>query len=133
MTATFRPEVFEARTIEEAKGLIVSPEPGTTTDERWQRETAFLVEDIVRNLQIGPDTCLLDYGCGTGRLSKALIENTGCRVVGVDSSKAMRLFAPEYVLSDRFIVWSPEILAKMVEKGFRVPRAICLWVLQHVL
>src|SRR5438552_1845471 len=132
MAATFRPEIFEARTLEEAKGLIVTPERGTTTDERWVRETAFLAQDIVRSLEIGPETCVLDYGCGIGRLSKALIDQTGCRVVGVDFSKAMRLLAPEYVLSERFTVWSPEVLSKMVEKGFRVPRAICLWVLQHV-
>jgi hypothetical protein len=35
-------------------------------------------------------------------------------------------------LSERFLVWSPEILDKMTAKGFRVSHAICLWVLQHV-
>src|SRR6478609_8352195 len=95
MAATFRPEAFEARTLEEAKRLIVTPERGTTTDERWVRETAYLLEDIVRSLEIDAETCVLDYGCGIGRLSKALIDQTGCRIVGVDSSQAMRLFAPE--------------------------------------
>jgi 2-polyprenyl-3-methyl-5-hydroxy-6-metoxy-1,4-benzoquinol methylase len=132
-TATYRPEIYEVETLEAAKRLIVTPEQGTTTEERWQKETAFLVDDIVRHLGIGADDWVLDYGCGVGRLSKALIDRTGCRVAGVDFSKSMRLFAPEYVLSERFTVWSPEVLAKMAQQGFRVRHAICLWVLQHVM
>src|SRR6185312_412039 len=80
-----------------------------------------------------PEMCLLDYGCGIGRVSKGLIERFGCRVIGVDSSRNMRLMAPEYVLSDRFITWSPETLEKMVSAGYRVDAAISLWVIQHVL
>src|SRR3954451_6412621 len=45
----------------------------------------------------------------------------------------MHLYAPDDVPYERFTVWSPEVLAKMAEKGFSVPHAICLWVLQHVL
>src|SRR6185312_4832399 len=80
-----------------------------------------------------PEMCLLDYGCGIGRVSKGLIERFGCRVIGVDSSRNMRLMAPEYVLSDRFIIWSPETLEKMISAGYRVDAAISLWVIQHVL
>src|SRR5258705_6489786 len=45
----------------------------------------------------------------------------------------MRLLAPEYVLSERFAVWSPETLDKMIAKGFRADYCICLWVIQHAL
>jgi len=44
----------------------------------------------------------------------------------------MRLMAPEYVLSERFVVWSSETLAAMLGKGFQVDAAISIWVLQHV-
>jgi SAM-dependent methyltransferase len=132
-TATYRPEVYDVNTLDEAMRVIVSIDGGTTIKDRWQKETPFLVEEIARQLQIGPESVVLDYGCGIGRVAKPLIERTGCRVVGVDFSKSMRLLAPEYVLSERFTVWSPEVLARMVERGFQVPRAICTWVLQHVL
>ena len=131
--AIFRPEVYEVNTVQQAMSVTVTGEAGTSTEERWEKETAYLLEDIGRHLEIDQQTCVLDYGCGVGRLSKALIDEYGCRVVGVDASKSMRLLAPEYVLSERFTVWSPEVLAKMVDKGFRIQRALCLWVLQHVL
>ena len=130
--ATYRPELYDVASLEEAKQVIVTDDGGTTTGERWEKETPYVAEEIIRHLGIGPETTVLDYGCGIGRIAKELIDRTGCRVIGVDFSKSMRLFAPEYVLSERFTVWSPEVLAKMVESGFRVQRAICIWVLLHV-
>ena len=130
--AVYRPDVFEVATVQQAMGIIVTPEMGTTTAERWDKETAYLVEDIGRCLGPAADSCVLDYGCGIGRVAKGLIERYGCRVVGVDFSRSMQLMAPGYVLSERFVVWSPEVLGKMVEKGFRADAAICLWVIQHV-
>jgi SAM-dependent methyltransferase len=130
--AVYRPEVFEVANEQQAMGIILTPEMGTTTAERWQKETAYLVEDIGKHLALTADSCVLDYGCGIGRVSKALIEAYGCRVVGVDFSRSMQLMAPGYVLSERFVIWSPEVLAKMVEGGFAADAAICLWVIQHV-
>lgn len=129
--AIYNPELYEVSTLEEARKITVTPEVGTTTDERWEKETRYLVDEIGRRLAIRPETCLLDYGSGTGRVAKGLIEQFGCRVIGVDSSKSMRLLSPEYVLSDRFLVWSPEVLATMVGRGFRCDAAITLWVIQH--
>jgi SAM-dependent methyltransferase len=129
----YRPEIFEVVSIEDAKRVIVTPEPGTTTPERWEKETPFLVEDIGKRLGIGPETCVLDYGCGVGRVAKGLIDRFGCRVVGVDFSPSMRLFAPEHVLSERFTAWSAGVLDQMIGKGFRADAAICIWVIQHVL
>jgi SAM-dependent methyltransferase len=129
----FQPQVFDVRTLSDAMRIIVTPEEGTTTEERWEKETPYLVNDIATHLGVGPETCVLDYGCGIGRVAKGLIDQVGCRVVGVDFSPSMRLLAPEYVLSERFTVWSPDVLEKMVAKGYRADAAICLWVIQHVL
>ena len=131
--AIFRPDVFEVGTFEQARRITVTPEQGTTTEERWEKETAFLLEDISRFLPIRADSRVLDYGCGPGRVAKVLIERFGCRVIGVDSSKAMRLLSPGYVLSEQFVTWAPEVLDLMVDRSYQVDFAISLWVIQHVL
>jgi tetratricopeptide (TPR) repeat protein len=131
--ALFRPEIFEVSSVKEAMAVVVTPQAGTTSEERWEKETPYLVEDIIKRLAIGPESCVLDYGCGIGRVAKGLIEKSGCRVIGVDTSKAMQLMAPEYVLSERFVVWSPGVLEKVIERGFRADFAVCIWVIQHAL
>jgi SAM-dependent methyltransferase len=131
--AVFNPGIFEVSNMQQAMAIVLTPEPGMTTEERWGKETPYLVADIGKRLALHRDSCVLDYGCGPGRVAKGLIETYGCRVVGVDLSQSMRLLAPEYVLSERFVSWSPETLEKMAARGFRVDAAICLWVLQHAL
>ena len=109
----------------------VTPMPGASTFERWQKETRYLVEDIGRFLTINPESSLLDYGCGIGRIARELIGRYGCRVVGVDSSRSLRSIAPRYVRSGRFTVWPPETLDAMIADGFRADHCICVWVIQH--
>src|SRR5262249_57948400 len=104
---------------------------GISSAERWDRETRYHVEDIGTHLNMRPESLVLDYGCGLGRLAKELIETYHCRVIGVDQSRSMCLLAPGYVLSERFTVWLPMVLDKMIAGGFRVDAAICLWVIQH--
>ncbi len=126
------PKIFETPTVADAKEIIVGSLEGATSQERWEKETPYLVEQIGKYLPVGSETCVLDYGCGIGRVSKGLIDRFGCRVVGVDFSQSMRLNAPDYVLSERFTIWSPDTLAKMIGRGFRVDGAIAIWVIQHV-
>jgi SAM-dependent methyltransferase len=129
----FRPEVFDVSDVGAAKAIILTPQRGTTTAERWEFETPYLVDVIGRDLGLGPDRCVLDFGCGIGRIAKALIDRHGCRVVGVDISERMRSLAPEYVGSPRFLAWSPEELDGQVAGGFRASHAVACWVIQHVL
>ena len=95
-SAVFTPEVFEVATLEQSMGITVTGEAGTSTQERWEKETRFLIDDISKFISPRPDDWVIDYGCGVGRLSKELIDRFGCRVVGIDASRAMRQFAPEY-------------------------------------
>ncbi len=129
----FRPEVFEVASIEAARSIILTPERGTTTDGRWQDETGFLRTDVVARLGLRPQDCVIDYGCGIGRLAKALIDASGCSVVGVDASAAMRRYALEYVDSPRFTCCAPAGLDALVAGGFRADHALAVWVLQHCL
>ena len=128
---TYSRRVFEAADEASARRIILTPEFGQNTDERWERETPYLVDLIGEQLQPRKGGLLIDYGCGIGRLSKALIERFGVRVLGVDLSERMRVLAPDYVGSQLFSVVSPYMLHSLAQKGLRADGALSVWVLQH--
>jgi len=128
--AIYRPDVFEVRDESEARSIILTPEGGTT-DERWRVETPYLVEDIRAFVQPGPETLVLDFGCGIGRIARGLIETSGCSVIGYDISRSMRSLSLQYVQSERFTGVSSEILATLIDRGLRVDACVSVWVLQH--
>ena len=64
----YSPCLFEVDDLETAKRVILTPEQGTTTEERWEKETPYIVEQISECLKPDPGTCILDYGCGVGRI-----------------------------------------------------------------
>jgi len=127
----FRPDAFEVSSLQQAMSVTVTPEPGATTFERWQKETRYLVDDIGTFLPLNPESCVLDYGCGTGRIARELIGKHGCRVIGIDTSRSLRVIASAYVRSERFTAWPPEALDRMIADGFRADHCICVWVIQH--
>jgi len=127
---THRPEIFEVTTIEDARRIILTPD-GATTDQRWASETPWLVSHLGDRLAPRPDSVLLDYGCGIGRLAKPLLERFGCTVLGVDASRSMRLLAPHYVESARFTVCSPESLDQLLDHGLTCDHGYAIWALQH--
>ncbi|HEY4370353.1 MAG TPA: class I SAM-dependent methyltransferase [Burkholderiales bacterium] len=128
---TYWPQFFEADDLEAAKGIAITPEEGMSTDERWRSETAFMMEHIASRLAIGPKNVLIDFGCGVGRMSRALIERYDCTVVGVDQSAKMREHAQSYVGSSRFKAASPAEFDTMVKEGFVADFGMAIWVLQH--
>lgn len=132
-TAAYRPGIFEVGDLDAAKEIILTPEAGTTTQERWEYETPFLVDEIGRALGLDERSCVLDYGCGVGRIAKGLIERYNCCVIGVDISTSMRQLAPGYVKSESFAVCAPEMLDQLIARGLRVTHAYSCWVLQHCL
>jgi len=130
--ATYTPSVFDVRDVDEARRIILTPEAGTTTDERWQRETPWMAARILERFPLDARHAVLDFGCGLGRLAKALIDASGCAVVGVDLSTSMRQLAPGYVQSPRFAAVAPPMLDLMIARGMRFELALSIWVLQHV-
>lgn len=131
MPLTYNPDVFDVQDFEQAKAIILTAERGTTTQSRWKRETPYLADLIAAQIDLAPETTILDYGCGAGRLAKVLIERSGCRVIGVDISASMRALATIHVASDRFFACVPDALDTLVGQGIRVGGAIAVWVLQH--
>lgn len=130
MTGAYEPRVFDAPNIAQAKRIILTAE-GSGTEERWAKETPYLAEMIGRTLKLRPETVLLDYGCGIGRLAKELIAKYRCRIIGVDISASMRGFAATYVESDRFLACAPAMLDLLLERGLACDAAFTVWVLQH--
>ena len=127
MSRTYDASVFDVTDVAAAKRIILTPE-NSTTEERWAVETPYLAELISNHIPIDRDTVLLDYGCGIGRMSKALIERARCKVVGVDISASMRALAVPYVSSPRFSVCAPGDVQRRPKS---VSAAIAIWVLQH--
>lgn len=128
---TYYPEVFDAADEDAARRIILTPEPGQETAERWERETPYMAGLIEAELKPRKDGLIVDYGCGLGRLAKVLIERCGCRVLGVDLSPRMRALAPGYVGSQMFSVVSPHMFFSLGQAGLRADGAFSVWVLQH--
>lgn len=127
----YDPRMFDVADVESAKFVILNPTPDMTTAARWEVETRNLIDHLGRITPLDGNSCVLDYGCGVGRIGKALIERYGCSVVGVDISADMRRLACEYVKSERFVACDPEALERMVAEGFSATHACACWVLQH--
>ena len=56
--AVFRNDVYEVDTLEKAKAITVTPEAGTTTEERWEKETTFLSKHIGGQLGLSAEDCV---------------------------------------------------------------------------
>lgn len=130
-TLTYNPDVFAVPDMDAAKRIILTREKDIDTEARWARETPYLTTLLGEQLGLRSGMLVLDYGCGIGRLSKAIIEQFGCTVLGVDISQEMRGLAPSYVASPAFSVVSRGVYQTMANAGLRVDAAIAVWVLQH--
>jgi SAM-dependent methyltransferase len=130
----YYPNVFEVADERRAKEIILTNEgPGADTEIRWAKETPYVMQLITKAFELRSDMVVLDYGCGIGRMAKAMIEATGCSVIGMDISASMRALAIDYVQSDRFVAVSPGQFDILVASGLRVHAGIAVWVLQHCL
>lgn len=122
----YAPEVFLQEDLEDARAIILTPEAGLTTDQRWELETPWLQERI----KFEPGL-VIDYGCGIGRMSKVIDKENP--VLGVDISPTMRRHAPDYVAKPEFAITHPFFLRYMVEAGLRAVGGLAIWALQHCL
>jgi len=130
-TTRYLPNIFDVQSIDQAKRIILTPEGGLNSEERWQIETPILANDVLKVLSPCEDSLLLDYGCGLGRIAKNLIESTNCRVLGVDISTSMRSLAHQYVERAEFSATSRKSLETMIKKGLKIDAAYVIWVFQH--
>ena len=75
MTARYYPEIFSGVVDEDdAKRVILTSEgPDADTATRWAVETPYVLELANNALSLRPGMVVLDYGCGIGRVAKAMI------------------------------------------------------------
>lgn len=119
-------EAFNPSTIEEAKNICISP--SKNNPGKFEKETVFTINFLVDERLVFNDSSVLDFGCGVGRLSKAVISRLGCRVDGFDISQSMLERANEFVLSKNF---KPVLYTKGMEYEGRFDVALSFFVLQH--
>jgi len=129
--ATYNPDVFELTDLESAKSIILTDEAQVSTQERWVTETPYLLAQLQQWCQIEGAAQVLDFGCGIGRMSKALIDATSACIWGIDVSQAMRAHAVSHVNNARFAALSPQMLDAATQAGQRWNLALSVWVLQH--
>ena len=126
----YDPAYFDAPTLYEAKRLMFPGDP-EKFEERWNGDTAFLRDMLIRELQPKVGDLLLDYGCGIGRIAREMCL-LGCNVIGVESSAVCRRYAVEYVNQPgRFLAVSPEEFDLLNRKGLKCDLGCAFWVLQH--
>jgi SAM-dependent methyltransferase len=131
MTEFYDPSIFNVDSVDQAKRIILTPDGIHTPEERWVKETAYLLDLIGSWIPIRDATCL-DYGCGIGRLAKPLIEQRYWSVLGVDISLSMRSQAVHYVNSPSFVACDPLSIDLLTRFGVQFDVAIAIWALQHV-
>jgi 2-polyprenyl-3-methyl-5-hydroxy-6-metoxy-1,4-benzoquinol methylase len=125
--------VYLVPTMDAAKHIILTPLDGMSTEYRWKTETPYLSDLIYRKMPHSTDGKMLDYGCGVGRISKALLERSpGLMAAGYDSSLSMLYRAQEYVADARFFSVHPRWFDHLHSQSYlRFDFAVAIWVLQH--
>lgn len=88
-------QVFDATDLEIAKNICLSKD--ARYPNKFEEETQFLIDFIKKQKIINSKTRVADFGCGVGRISKEIIENFNCNIVGFDISTHMLLLAQQYV------------------------------------
>lgn len=76
-------------------------------NRRVDEQVAFLLDILPSRVVEDPDATLLAAGCGTGRLLRALSDDTACRLVGFDADQRMLRYGRQQ--SDRVELFQSDL------------------------
>lgn len=124
--------LFKPKSFEEGRHGVVGDCNGISMEERWKIETPLFAKAIVKNISKRNDggwALVLDYGCGVGRLAKAVASRDNkISVKGVDSSDEMMAEACKYI-GDPYIFQT--LKPAEIPKDMKFHVIYCVYVLQH--
>jgi len=125
----YNPDFFIPNDIDDAKKIILTNE-SIGTETRWEKETEWTINFLDNFCEIDQSSVFLDWGCGIGRLSKAIIERYNCNVLGVDLQPKMLEYAQEYVNNDKFATIAYQAAFSSLPMDF-FTHSLAVWVFQH--
>lgn len=122
-------EAFYPNNLEHAKNICLTP--NTNNPKKFEKETFSTIRFLEEQELAWFNSSVADFGCGMGRISKAVIDRFGSFVTGFDISAPMLNYATEYVLSKKFqpILYSQNTASSDFEENFDL--ILSLFVLQH--
>jgi len=124
--------LFEGDSEDALKSIILTPEQGVLTKDRWARETPYTADLLIARLGLAPGAVVVDFGCGIGRMARELLGRLDIRIVGVDISRSMLRGSVDYVADDRFSAMPYRLFVDLCRTGaLRFTHAYAIYVLQH--
>ena len=122
----YNPKLFTPMDLNHAKDIVITPDPiDPNKFENFTNEAIKIITDA--NI-INETSCVVDFGCGMGRMSKAIVDTFNCEVIGVDLNLPMLKLATMYVNNpNKFVT------CNSIDKDDSIDVCLAMFVIQHVL
>lgn len=122
----YNPNLFTPKDLNHAKDIVITPDP--VDPLKFENFTNEAIKIITNANIINETSCVVDFGCGMGRMSKAIIDTFKCEVIGVDINLPMLKLATMYVNNpNKFVT------CNSIDKDDSIDVCLAMFVIQHVL
>jgi ubiquinone/menaquinone biosynthesis C-methylase UbiE len=122
----YNPNLFTPLDLNHAKDIVITPDP--VDPNKFENFTNEAIKIIINANIINETSCVVDFGCGMGRMSKAIVDTFNCEVIGVDINLPMLKLATMYVNNpNKFVT------CNSIDKDDSIDVCLAMFVIQHVL
>lgn len=122
----YNPNLFTPLNLNHAKDIVITPDPNDPL--KFEKQTEEVLRLISNENIINETSCVLDFGCGMGRMSKAIVDKFNCEVVGLDINLPMLKLATMYVANhNKFVT------CNKIDYPNTIDVCLAMFVIQHVL